>query len=586
MRIARDERARVRGAQRGSVSDLEALYRTHWPRAYRAAYLVTHDAAAAEDIAQESFLAAIRALDTFDRRRPFGPWLHRIVVNRAIDWTRARRLRAEVELSESVPASPERPRAPRDDVVAALARLAPEHRAVVVMRYLLEFTPGEIAEALGLPRGTVNSRLRRGLDALEGGAVRDELQRVEIPGEADAFERGWPVLEAAFAERQPAPRPSHWPRVAAVALAVAAVLGAAFTSPGQAVLDEIREVVGVERAEQALFELPAPGKLLVSSDSGVWVVQEDGSRRRLGDYREASWSPFGRFVVAARANELAALELDGDVRWSLAREGVSSPRWAGTETDTRIAYVDSTGLRVVAGDGTGDRLLVRGFRGAIAWRPGDGFELAVADGREVRLLDTTDGKTVWRRARGGTSRPRCTWSSDGRRLLVAGGRSVVVFDERGAVPYELGPGAAPVTVRGARAARAKPRVRAGGRPANPALGGSADPARRGRRSPALLRLGPVRAGRVVAGRELGDRRLGRRRPVGLRPRERRRDPSRVEHLAAVPVAGVPAGRGLVLHVGSAVCSAPATPSPTSRSGRPRARRRARSRRCSARASRS
>src|ERR671914_1636603 len=102
----REERARVRGAQRGSVSDLEALFRTHWPRAYRAAYLVTHDAAAAEDIAQESFLAALRALDTFDRRRPFGPWLHRIVVNRAIDWTRARKLRAEVELGPDVAAPP------------------------------------------------------------------------------------------------------------------------------------------------------------------------------------------------------------------------------------------------------------------------------------------------------------------------------------------------------------------------------------------------------------------------------------------------------------------------------------------------
>ena len=166
MRTARDERARVRGAQGGSVSDLEALFRTHWPRSYRAAYLVTHDAAAAEDIAQESFLAALRALDTFDRRRPFGPWLHRIVVNRAIDWARARSLRSEVELSESLQAA-EPSRAPRDDVIAALARLAPEHRAVVVMRYLLEFTPGEIADALGLPRGTVNSRLRRGLDALE-----------------------------------------------------------------------------------------------------------------------------------------------------------------------------------------------------------------------------------------------------------------------------------------------------------------------------------------------------------------------------------------------------------------------------------
>src|SRR5881275_3709450 len=92
----RDERARVRRAQAGSASDFEALFRAHWGPAYRAAYLVVRDAGAAEDIAQEAFLAAVRALDRFDRRRPFGPWLHRIVVNRAIDWTRARSLRGEV----------------------------------------------------------------------------------------------------------------------------------------------------------------------------------------------------------------------------------------------------------------------------------------------------------------------------------------------------------------------------------------------------------------------------------------------------------------------------------------------------------
>ena len=167
MRAGRDERARVRGAQQGSASDLEALFRLHWPGAHRAAYLVTHDAQASEDIAQESFLAAIRALDRFDRRRPFGPWLNRIVVNRAIDWTRARRLRSEVELTESA-SPPSLDPEPRDDVVAALEQLSPEHRAVIVMRYLLDFTPGEIAEALDLPRGTVNSRLRRGLDSLSG----------------------------------------------------------------------------------------------------------------------------------------------------------------------------------------------------------------------------------------------------------------------------------------------------------------------------------------------------------------------------------------------------------------------------------
>src|SRR5205809_7094485 len=91
-----DERAWIRGAQSGSVSDLEALFREHWPRAHRAAFLVVHDGAAAEDIAQEAFLAAVRNLDRFDRRRPFAPWLHRIVVNRAIDWARARALRSEV----------------------------------------------------------------------------------------------------------------------------------------------------------------------------------------------------------------------------------------------------------------------------------------------------------------------------------------------------------------------------------------------------------------------------------------------------------------------------------------------------------
>ena len=161
----RDERAWVRGAQRGSPSDLEALFDAHWPAAHRAAYLVVHDAALAEDIAQEAFLAAIRNLDRFDRRRPFGPWLHRIVVNRAIDAARARSLRRETELTDALAAPSDLGPVDRT-ALATLAGLAPEQRAVIVMRHLLGYTPGEISRALGLPRGTVNSRLRRGLDAM------------------------------------------------------------------------------------------------------------------------------------------------------------------------------------------------------------------------------------------------------------------------------------------------------------------------------------------------------------------------------------------------------------------------------------
>jgi RNA polymerase sigma-70 factor (ECF subfamily) len=171
---ATDEHRWILEAQRGSTDAFERLFRSHWPRAYRAALLVVGDAAAAEDIVQESFLAAVRALDRFDRRRPFGPWLHRIVVNRAIDWARARALRRELS-AEYETAAGEHEQSQNAEVLAeALVGLQPEHRAVIVLRYLLDYTPGEIARLLGLPRGTVNSRLRRGLDRL-GDAVREEL---------------------------------------------------------------------------------------------------------------------------------------------------------------------------------------------------------------------------------------------------------------------------------------------------------------------------------------------------------------------------------------------------------------------------
>jgi RNA polymerase sigma-70 factor (ECF subfamily) len=153
--------------------DLELIFRRHWPAAHRAAYLVVHDSVAAEDIAQEAFLSAMRSMDRFDRRRPFGPWLHRIVVNRAIDHARSRKLRQEVDaerVPELVGGMPEPPLS--EPVLAALAGLPPETRAIVVMRHLLEYTPGEIAEMLDMPRGTVNSKLRRALDRLG-----EELER-------------------------------------------------------------------------------------------------------------------------------------------------------------------------------------------------------------------------------------------------------------------------------------------------------------------------------------------------------------------------------------------------------------------------
>jgi len=168
--LGRGDAKLIREAQRGSSDAVEELFRRHWRRAHRAAYLVVGDTTAAEDIAQEAFLAAIRSLDRFDRRRPFGPWLHRITVNRAIDFARARRLRAEQALAEAADVEGPARDAISDELIDALAALDPEHRAVVVLRYVLEYTPGEIARMLELPRGTVNSRLRRGLDRLRPAA--------------------------------------------------------------------------------------------------------------------------------------------------------------------------------------------------------------------------------------------------------------------------------------------------------------------------------------------------------------------------------------------------------------------------------
>ncbi len=178
-RGATGEAALVRAAQQGSEAAVAELFGRHWSPAYRAALLVTGDRAAAEDIAQEAFLAAMRALPSFDTRRPLRPWLHRIVVNRAIDFARARALRKEVGAEAAgeapAPAAVDH-HALGDDVAVALLGLSPEQRAVVVLRYLLEFTPGEIGAILDLPRGTVNSRLRRGLDAL-GATIDGERPR-------------------------------------------------------------------------------------------------------------------------------------------------------------------------------------------------------------------------------------------------------------------------------------------------------------------------------------------------------------------------------------------------------------------------
>jgi hypothetical protein len=269
--------------------------------------------------------------------------------------------------------------------------------------------------------------------------MRRALAQIEIPGEHDARERTWGLLSAAFVEREPAVRRRSRRLIPALAVAtIAAVAAAAASSPGRAVLNRIREAVGVEKAEPALFSLPTGGRLLVSSQAGVWVVQPDGSKRLLGRYAEASWSPHGRYVVAARRNALYALTPDGAERWSLARPQVRSPRWTGTDTDTRIAYTSRDELRVVAGDGRGDTSLGRApglVDAPLAWRPGTRRQLAYAlvAQRVIRVVDVdADGAEVWsRRIPAGVR--KLEWSPDGRYLLAFAPAGLRVYNASGAV---------------------------------------------------------------------------------------------------------------------------------------------------------
>ena len=276
--------------------------------------------------------------------------------------------------------------------------------------------------------------------------MREKLEQIPVPDAEAARERARRVALAAFEAREPLPRSRRGPRLAVGAMLAAAAIAVATASPpGMAVVDRVREVVGVERSAPALFSLPTPGRLLVASDAGVWVVEADGAKRFLAGYREASWSPFGRFLVATSRNELAALEPDGDVRWTLARPGVRSARWGGTETDTRIAYVDRSGLRVVAGDGTGDRLLAPAETGPLAWRPGARHVLAYVSASEVRVQEADTGRVLWRANRGVNAPVRSfKWSEDGRRLLVVSPYSIQIFDRRG---HRVGHREAPVAAR-------------------------------------------------------------------------------------------------------------------------------------------
>lgn len=160
--------------RQGSGEAAGVLFDRYWESAWKAAYAVTTERALADDAAQEAMARAFASLDRFDETRPFGPWLKRITVNRAIDHLRKRRRVAPLPDEESA-LQPWSVGEDADDalrlwaVTDAVAALGEGRRIVVVLHYWLDLPLEEIAGMLGLPVGTVASRLAR---------AKSELRRV------------------------------------------------------------------------------------------------------------------------------------------------------------------------------------------------------------------------------------------------------------------------------------------------------------------------------------------------------------------------------------------------------------------------
>jgi RNA polymerase sigma-70 factor, ECF subfamily len=171
----RSDRVLVRAACNGDREAAGALFTRHWQPAWRVAYGITGRRALADDVAADAFERAFAALARFDGRRPFTPWLHRIVVNRALDLLRAERRLVGGDLAVEAVEAVEVDAQGDAELLDAVHGLPLQRRAVVILRYGVGMTPAEIALVLDVPVGTVHSRLARALDQL-----RDE-ERVDRP---------------------------------------------------------------------------------------------------------------------------------------------------------------------------------------------------------------------------------------------------------------------------------------------------------------------------------------------------------------------------------------------------------------------
>ena len=167
--------------KQGDLTGLEILVNRYQVQAVQAAYAIVYDRALAEDIAQSAFVKVVERVHLFDEKRPFAPWLFRIVVNDAIKIARKQKRMVSLEEQIDEPTAqlanwlmdpnlrPEQileQQEARVNILNAMQTLTPEQRAVIVMRYFLEMSEADMVARMDRPLSTVKWWLREARDRL------------------------------------------------------------------------------------------------------------------------------------------------------------------------------------------------------------------------------------------------------------------------------------------------------------------------------------------------------------------------------------------------------------------------------------
>src|SRR5258708_33892327 len=173
--LTRTDQEVVQRCLSGDADAYADLVERYGGRVYNVALRITHDPDAAHDCAQDAFIRAYRALHQYDPAYPFGPWIFRITTNASLNFVQRGRGR-EITVEE-LPEDPEPPEAGPElaavrkeelqEVLDAMAQLPPAYRAALTLRHMQQLSYQEVAEALGIPLGTVKTHLHRARAALK-----------------------------------------------------------------------------------------------------------------------------------------------------------------------------------------------------------------------------------------------------------------------------------------------------------------------------------------------------------------------------------------------------------------------------------